>query len=90
LIPITTYLSHLLGDAERGEELAHETFLRTYRAMVKGVAVEHLKAWLYRIATTASSEEAVCEREGDHAGEKARGSPLVATRGQAVLVGNQR
>jgi RNA polymerase sigma-70 factor (ECF subfamily) len=51
--PIATYLSHLLGDAERGEELAQEAFLRAYRAMIKGTEVEHPKAWLYRIATNA-------------------------------------
>jgi RNA polymerase sigma-70 factor (ECF subfamily) len=55
--PITAYLSHLLGDAERAEELAQEAFLRAYRAMVKGIEVEQHKAWLYRIATNAARDD---------------------------------
>jgi len=54
--PITAYLTHLLGDAERGAELAQETFLRAYRALARGVRVEHPKAWLYRIATNAAND----------------------------------
>ena len=53
--PITAYLTHLLGDTERGAELAQETFLRAYRALTRGVRVEHPKAWLYRIATNLPS-----------------------------------
>jgi RNA polymerase sigma-70 factor (ECF subfamily) len=54
--PITTYLSHLLGDEERGEELAQEAFLRAYRAMVRGTEVAHPRAWLFRIATNAARD----------------------------------
>jgi RNA polymerase sigma-70 factor (ECF subfamily) len=54
--PITAYLVHLLGDAERGEELAQETFLRAYRELVRGVRLEHPKAWLYRVATNAATD----------------------------------
>ncbi len=54
--PITAYLSRLLGDAERCAELAQETFLRAYRALARGVQVEHPKAWLYRIATNAAND----------------------------------
>ena len=54
--PITTYLCNLLGDEERGQELAQETFLRAYRALARGLRVDHSKAWLYRIATNAARD----------------------------------
>lgn len=54
--PITAYLINLLGDAERGEELAQETFLRAYRALASGTRVEYTRAWLYRIATNAAND----------------------------------
>ncbi len=54
---ITSYLSNLLGDAEQGQELAQETFLRAYRALARGTKVEHPKAWLYRIATNAARDQ---------------------------------
>jgi RNA polymerase sigma-70 factor (ECF subfamily) len=53
---ITGYLCKLLGDAERGQELAQETFLRAYRALARGTQVEHPRAWLYRIATNAAHD----------------------------------
>ena len=55
--PITAYLCQLLGDEERGQELAQETFLRAYRALARGQKVDHPKAWLYRIATNAAKDE---------------------------------
>lgn len=71
---ITAYLSNLLGDTERGQELAQETFLRAYRALARGVEVEHPRAWLYRIATNAARDQFrrarlvrwVPLQEGDH------------------------
>lgn len=53
---ITAYLTNLLGDAGRGQELAQETFLRAYRSLARGVRVEHPRAWLYRIATNAAND----------------------------------
>ena len=53
---ITGYLCNLLGDAERGQELTQETFLRAYRALARGTKVEHPRAWLYRIATNAAQD----------------------------------
>ena len=55
--PITAYLCNLLGDGERGKELAQETFLRAYRALARGLRVDHSKAWLYRIATNVAKDE---------------------------------
>ena len=55
--PITAYLCNLLGDEERGKELAQETFLRAYYALARGLKVGHPKAWLYRIATNAAKDE---------------------------------
>jgi RNA polymerase sigma-70 factor (ECF subfamily) len=55
--PITAYLCNLLGDEERGQELAQETFLRAYRALARGLRVDHPKAWLYRIATNVAKDE---------------------------------
>jgi RNA polymerase sigma-70 factor (ECF subfamily) len=54
--PLTGYLCNLLGDDEQGKELAQETFLRAYRALARGLEVEHPKAWLYRIATNVAND----------------------------------
>jgi RNA polymerase sigma-70 factor (ECF subfamily) len=54
---ITAYLCNLLGDEERGQELAQETFLRAYRALARGLRVDHPRAWLYRIATNVAKDE---------------------------------
>jgi len=54
--PITTYLSHVTGNTEQAEDLAQDTFLRAYRALLRGEHVEHPKAWLYRIATNVAND----------------------------------
>jgi len=41
---ITGYLCNLVGDAERGQDLAQETFLQAYLALVRGTWVEHPRA----------------------------------------------
>lgn len=53
---ITAYLSNLLDDTDRAQELAQETFLRAYCALARGARVEHPRAWLYRIATNAARD----------------------------------
>lgn len=53
---ITAYLCHLVGDTERGQELAQETFMRAYRALARGTRVEHPRPWLYRIATNMARD----------------------------------
>ncbi len=53
---ITGYLSNLLDDTDRAQELAQETFLRAYCALARGARVEHPRAWLYRIATNAARD----------------------------------
>ncbi len=55
--PITTYLSHLTGNTEQAEDMAQDTFLRAYRALLHGEHVEHVKAWLYRIATNVAKDQ---------------------------------
>jgi RNA polymerase sigma-70 factor (ECF subfamily) len=49
--PIFRYLFRLTGDYELARDLAQDTFLQAYKAILKTDAELHLKAWLYRIAT---------------------------------------
>jgi RNA polymerase sigma-70 factor (ECF subfamily) len=54
--PICTYLARLTGDPARAEELAQETFVRAYRALVKGERWENPRAWLYRVASRLATD----------------------------------
>ncbi len=49
--PIFRYLCRLTGDYELARDLAQDTFIQAYKAILKTNADLHLKAWLYRIAT---------------------------------------
>ncbi len=49
--PIFRYLCRLTGDYELARDLAQDTFVQAYKAILKTNADLHLKAWLYRIAT---------------------------------------
>jgi RNA polymerase sigma-70 factor (ECF subfamily) len=41
----------MLGDNEQAQELTQETFLRAYRALLRGESWENPRAWLYRTAS---------------------------------------
>ncbi len=51
---IVRYLFRLTGDYEMARDLAQDTFVRAYQAILKTNSDLHLKAWLYRIATNAA------------------------------------
>lgn len=48
---LCSYLARLTGDADRAEELMHETFIQAYRALLGGICWENPRAWLYRVAS---------------------------------------
>lgn len=39
-----------LGDREEGKDLVQETFIRAWEAIVGGIAVRNVRAYLYRVA----------------------------------------
>lgn len=49
-----TYLWRLLQDSQDAEDCLQETFLRAFRAYTRLSHAEHLRAWLYRIATNTA------------------------------------
>ncbi len=48
---IYNYVYRLLGDAKDAEDLTQESFLKAYRALLRGEQPLNLSAWLYRIAS---------------------------------------
>jgi RNA polymerase sigma-70 factor (ECF subfamily) len=48
---IYNYVYRLVGDAEDADDLTQESFLKAYRALVRGDKPDNLSAWLYRIAS---------------------------------------
>jgi len=48
--PIRNYLCRLSGDEHLAEDLAQEVFFRAYSQVLRGVKVQFISAWLYRIA----------------------------------------
>ena len=55
--PICAYLAQLTGDPARAQELTQETFIRTYRALVRGERWENPRAWLYRVASRLATDD---------------------------------
>lgn len=49
--PIARYLRRLVGETSLAEDLAQETFLKAYVAILKTDSELALRPWLYRIAT---------------------------------------
>ena len=49
--PIIRYLYRLTGDSEVSRDLAQDTFLQSYRSILKTRSELSFKAWLYKIAT---------------------------------------
>lgn len=48
--PVYRYLTSTLGSRAEAEELTQETFLRLLAHLQKGQAVEHVRAWVFRVA----------------------------------------
>ncbi|MEM8931788.1 MAG: sigma-70 family RNA polymerase sigma factor, partial [Acidobacteriota bacterium] len=55
--PIVNYLTRLVGDRDRAEDLAQETFVRLYQHRHRYREVGHLAAFLFRIATNLVASE---------------------------------
>jgi len=55
--PICSYLARLTDDPARAQELTQETFLRAYRALVKGECWDNPRAWLYRVASRLATDD---------------------------------
>jgi RNA polymerase sigma-70 factor (ECF subfamily) len=47
----------LTGDPARAQELTQETFLRAYKALVKGECWDNPRAWLYRVASRLATDD---------------------------------
>ncbi len=60
--PITRYLYRYTGDHALAQDLAQDTFLHAYRAILKTDSELSLKAWLYRIATNNALQHLRRER----------------------------
>jgi RNA polymerase sigma-70 factor (ECF subfamily) len=54
---ICSYLRRLTGDLDRAQELTQEVFLRTHRALLRGVQMENSRAWLYRVASRLATDD---------------------------------
>jgi RNA polymerase sigma-70 factor (ECF subfamily) len=52
--PIANYIYHLVGNRDQAEDLAHDTFLKAFKALPKMDSNLKLSAWLYRIATNTA------------------------------------
>lgn len=48
---IYNYAYRLVGNAEDAQDLTQESFLKAYRALLRGAQPVNLSAWLYRIAS---------------------------------------
>ncbi|MCP4538600.1 MAG: RNA polymerase sigma factor [Chloroflexi bacterium] len=55
--PICSYLARLTGNTARAQELAQETFIRAYRALIRGERWENPRAWLYRVASRLATDD---------------------------------
>ncbi len=55
--PICAYLTRLTGDLGRAQELTQETFLRAYRALLKGQRWDNPRAWLYQVASRLATDD---------------------------------
>ena len=52
-----SYISRVIGDQHRAEDLAQETFLRVLNSVKRYQAKGHFKNWLYLIATNLCRNE---------------------------------
>ena len=48
--PVYRYVLAAVGNAEEAEDLTQEAFIRFFRDLRKGNAVENVRAWLFRVA----------------------------------------
>jgi RNA polymerase sigma-70 factor (ECF subfamily) len=55
--PICSYLARLTGSVARAQELTQETFIRAYRALLRGEQWDNPRAWLYRVASRLATDD---------------------------------
>jgi RNA polymerase sigma-70 factor (ECF subfamily) len=55
--PVCSYLARLTGSVSRAQELTQETFLRAYRALLRGEQWGNPQAWLYRVASRLATDD---------------------------------
>ena len=48
---IYNYVYRMVGNAEEASDLTQESFLKAYRALLRGEEPLNISAWLYRIAS---------------------------------------
>ncbi len=60
--PLVSYLARLVGNRERAEDLAQESFLRFYQNLDRYDERGQLRAYLFRVATTLLRSEERRER----------------------------
>ena len=53
--PIVRYLLRMTGDQEVAQDLAQDTFVQAFRAILKTTSELSFNAWLYKIATNNDS-----------------------------------
>jgi RNA polymerase sigma-70 factor, ECF subfamily len=56
--PITNFIYHMIGNREQASDLAQDVFVKAYKALLGGTAVQPgaLSAWLYRIAANTTTD----------------------------------
>ncbi len=56
--PITNFIYHLIGNREQAYDLTQDVFVKAYKALLNGTAVQPgaLSAWLYRIAANTTTD----------------------------------
>lgn len=56
--PICNFIYRLVGNREQAYDLAQDVFVKAYRALIGGTAIQTgaLSAWLYRIATNTATD----------------------------------
>ena len=56
-LPICSYLARMTGNVPRAQELTQETFIRAYRALLRGEEWSNPRAWLYRVASRLATDD---------------------------------
>jgi RNA polymerase sigma-70 factor (ECF subfamily) len=55
--PIYNYVLRMVGDADRADDIAQDTFIKAYRKLDTLTDLTATRSWLYRIATNTAIDE---------------------------------
>jgi RNA polymerase sigma-70 factor (ECF subfamily) len=55
--PVYLYLKAVIGDAEEAQDITQETFLRLYRELHRGKAINNIRFWIFRVAHNLAFKE---------------------------------